>query len=217
MKWLGKKKEIAVLPPLEGYNRWASSYHLESNPVKKLSDSLVEKWMPELNGKSFLDAGCGTGKFCALAEKHGASEILGLDLSPAMIEIAKKQCPSALFLCADIFNASIKKENFDVIICALVLGHLESLSPALNNLLKGLRIGGTIIITDFHPFLTLQHSKRTFRDSLSGDTFEVRHHLHLFQEYFKIFRENRVVVDTLEEPSFEDVPVVFGILAQKQA
>jgi len=217
MKWFEKKKEIAVLPPLEGYNRWASSYNQESNPIKKLSDSLVEKWMPELNGKSFLDAGCGTGKFCALAEKYGASEILGLDLSPGMIEIAKKQCSSALFLCTDILNASIKKDHFDVITCALVLGHLESLSPALTNLLKGLRIGGTIIITDFHPFLTLQQSKRTFRDSHSGATFEVRHHLHLFQEYFKVFGENRVVVNILDEPCFQDVPVVFGILAQRQA
>jgi malonyl-CoA O-methyltransferase len=216
MDWLLKKKKIEVVSPLEGYDQWASSYQEESNPIKNLSDSLVEKLLPDLKEKIVLDAGCGTGKFCALAAKNGASKILGIDLSPNMIENARGNCPLATFKCGDLSTISLERNAMDVIICALVLGHIEKLGPALDNLLNGLRSGGLLIITDFHPFLTLIQSKRTFRNPLSGKSFEVRHYLHLFQEYFSCFANNNSFVEVFEEPCYNDVPVVFGIQVRKK-
>jgi malonyl-CoA O-methyltransferase len=207
--WWKKKKEATVLTVLEGYDRWAQSYHQESNPIKNLSDELVEKFLPSLHHKVVLDAGCGTGKFCALAEKQGASKITGLDLSSAMIDIARKNCPSTEFKSVDLSAAKLESEYFDVIICALVLGHIQNLKPALDGLLKSLKPGGTIVITDFHPFLTLSNSKRTFKDK--GKTYEIPHHLHLFQEYIQSFHEHSVMINLLEEPFYQNTPVVFGL------
>src|SRR6478609_19517 len=216
MKWLNRRKEITVLSPLEGYNLWAASYHQESNPIKNLSDSLIEKLLPDLQDKRFMDAGCGTGKFCIVAKEKNASHIFGLDLSPAMIDVARENCKSAEFQCGDLASAVIKEKSYDVIICALVLGHLEHLEPALDKLLKALKTGATIIITDFHPYLTLSHAKRTFTDKQTGQNFEVHHYLHLFQEYFEYFAKYGVVVDTLEEPLFKESPVIFAIRARKK-
>ncbi len=214
MKWWPTKKEIDVLLPLDGYNRWAATYHQESNPIKTLSDGLIEKLLPSLGDKTVLDAGCGTGRFCSFAEKQHALKIVGLDLSPAMIEIARRRCPSVEFRCEDLYRSSIE-EKFDVIICALVLAHLENIKPALDNLLSALSPGGVMIITDFHPFLTLLHSKRTFRDLTSGRLFEIRHYLHLFQEYVRCFAEHQTVVEALEEPWFNNAPSVFAMRVRK--
>jgi malonyl-CoA O-methyltransferase len=213
MGWWSKKTQ--VLSPLEGYNRWASTYSQESNPIKNLSDELVTRFLPDLKGKTVLDAGCGTGKFCALAEQQNASLVTGLDLSPAMIAEAEKLCAKTFFQCIDLSKESPEGTAYDVIICALVMGHIESLTPALSNLLLTLRKGGQLILTDFHPFLTMLQSKRTFNDNTTGKVFEIRHHLHLFESYFKIFQQHGVIVEQLEEPGYQDNPVVFGLRARK--
>ena len=215
MGWFLKNKKAEVLSPLEGYDQWASSYHLESNPIKKFSDDLVETLLPDLQGKRVLDAGCGTGKFCTYAEKQNALKISGIDLSPNMIERSRENCPSGDFRCEDLSIASLKEKEFDVIICALVLGHLEKLSPVLDKLLKALDNGGVLILTDFHPFLTLMQAKRTFRNPFTGRHFEVRHYLHLFRDYFTCFINHRVSVEAWNEPLYNGKPVVFGIRVKK--
>lgn len=216
MKWpWSATKIVKSLSPLEGYNLWAHTYNEESNPIKNLSDQMVEKFLPDLAGKNVLDAGCGSGKFCLIAEKNNASKILGIDLSPKMIELTRPHCLSSELRCDDISISPIEKNAYDVIICALVLGHIENLKPALSNLLTGLKKGGILIVTDFHPFLTLLKSKRTFKDTKSGETYEISHYLHLFEEYFKLFREYEAIVQELEEPLFNGSPVVFGMKVMK--
>src|SRR5688500_12632989 len=150
-----KHKKVQVLSPLEGYNLWAKDYDSESNPVKALSDETVIKLLPDLAGKSVLDAGCGPGKFCAYAEKQEALRIVGIDQSPNMLERARATCKIADFICSDLSKAPVEKNSFDVIIAALVFGHIEDMPPVLEKLLHALRKNGVLVVSDFHPFLTL--------------------------------------------------------------
>jgi malonyl-CoA O-methyltransferase len=215
MSWWRRKKNIEVLSPLEGYNKWAASYAFESNPIKKLSDEFIIRHLPDLAGKSLLDCGCGTGKFCLLASKKNASRIHGIDLSPMMIEAARQSCPTATFQCADISGTPIPIQEYDVVLSALVMGHLPDLNPGLTHQLKALKVGGVIIMTDFHPFLTLLNSKRSFKDPRSGKSYEIKHYLHLFESYFRILHDNGMRVEVLEEPLHNDTPVIFGLKARK--
>lgn len=194
---------IKTLTPLEGYNRWAASYHDEDNPIKKMSDEFILNAIPDLKGRSFLDAGCGTGRLCMAAAK--ASYVKGLDLSPAMIEQARKNCPWGSFECVDLSKTSI--DDFDVIVCGLVLGHIEHLEPVLSKLAEKTR--GVLIITDFHPYQTMMKAKRTFK--VSGKTFEVKHYLHKLDEYFQILKNSGLTITQFKEPLFEGKPVIFGI------
>ncbi len=208
------KKPVPLLSPREGYDLWAANYSSESNPIKNLSDEAIIKLLPDVKNKSVLDAGCGTGYFCQLAYEREAAKITGIDISPKMIEMAKRNCPSAEFNCADISTEPIQKEAFDVIIFALVLGHIKDIRPALENLASTLKSGGTLLISDFHPFLTLRNSKRTFKDA-SGKLFEVPHHLHLFQDIIQCLHQHKVMLEILEEPLWQDVPVVYAMKAKK--
>ena len=208
------RKMVELVSPLEGYNRWAATYSKESNPIKDLSDERIGKFLPDVQNKIVLDAGCGTGHFCKLLNERGASKVIGIDISGAMIEVAKQNCPSVEFRSEDISIQSLEKETFDLIICALVLGHILDIRPALENLASSLKKGGTILISDFHPFLTLQHAKRTFEDA-SGNLYEIKHHLHLFQDIFQCLHQHRIVVETLEEPLWNDAPVIYALKAKK--
>ena len=57
--------------------------------VRRRLDLTVEKLAP-LAGKSVLDVGCGSGRFCFAYAQHGAAHVLGVDFAEAMIDIARK-------------------------------------------------------------------------------------------------------------------------------
>lgn len=56
--------------------------------VQKRLEVNVAKLLP-LTGKSVLDVGCGSGRFCFEYAKHGATRVLGVDFAPGMIDIAE--------------------------------------------------------------------------------------------------------------------------------
>jgi 2-polyprenyl-3-methyl-5-hydroxy-6-metoxy-1,4-benzoquinol methylase len=57
--------------------------------VRKRLELAVQKLEP-LAGKSVLDVGCGSGRFCFAFAQHGASRVVGVDFAEAMIDIAKR-------------------------------------------------------------------------------------------------------------------------------
>ena len=46
-------------------------------------------------GKSVLDLGCGPGHYCIALAKQGASDVLGIDFAPNMLDIAREQAAFA--------------------------------------------------------------------------------------------------------------------------
>ena len=88
------------------------------------------EWLSQqVAGKRVLDLCCNTGGFGVYAAARGASEVVGIDIDPAVIELAKQNAylNSALigsrkprFVQADIFpwlrDAAAAGEQFDVVI-----------------------------------------------------------------------------------------------------
>src|SRR3954464_15496388 len=80
----------------DGYDRLAATYadqlwhELDGKPLDRW---LLERVAREANGPG-LDAGCGPGHVTAFLAAGGAAAH-GLDLSPAMIEIARARVPAA--------------------------------------------------------------------------------------------------------------------------
>lgn len=210
-----KKKNVPVLSPKEGYDLWALTYSSESNPIKDLSNKLVESMLPVLNGKSVLDAGCGTGHFCLHAQKHKAARIIGVDISQVMIGEAKKNCPTAQFYCSDLSKFNFNEESVDVIICALVIGHIENISIAFKNFSALVKPDGCLILTDFHPVLTLQNAKRTFKNPHTQEIIEIKHYLHSINEIKSLAESLDFKIEQVQEPLWNGVPVVYGLKAIK--
>jgi predicted TPR repeat methyltransferase len=89
-----------------------------------------------------LDLGCGTG-LCGIAVAAHARRIVGVDLSPAMVEMARRRGVYSEVIAGDAVESmralSAKGESFDVILAADVfvyVGALEALFAAAAVLLK---------------------------------------------------------------------------------
>lgn len=74
------------------YDDIADEYqHTKSNPIKRYS----EEWtffrvLGDVEGQSILDAACGNGHFTRSLKGLGATRVVGVDLSRAMIEQARE-------------------------------------------------------------------------------------------------------------------------------
>jgi predicted TPR repeat methyltransferase len=94
-----------------------------------------------------LDAGCGTG-LCAPFLRPRASFLTGVDLSPAMVDLARKrQLYDALVV--DELTAYLKmhENTSDLIVSADTLVYFGDLSEVTLATLKALRPGGTLVFT----------------------------------------------------------------------
>jgi len=82
----------------------------------------ISRYMP--GASSLLDLGCGTGTL--LAGLPELPSLTGLDLSPAMLAVARPKVPSATFIQGDMSAFDLGKQ-FDVVTCVFdTLNHLTA-------------------------------------------------------------------------------------------
>lgn len=95
---------------------------------QEMRDTLLS-WLPQdLSGLRILDAGCGTGMLAIEAARRGA-EVVGIDVSPQLIEIGKERLPEDVkgkisLHAGDMLDAGFG--DFDHIVSMDVLIHYES-------------------------------------------------------------------------------------------
>jgi cyclopropane fatty-acyl-phospholipid synthase-like methyltransferase len=74
-----------------------------------------------------LDAACGPGNVSRhLIEQRPDLDLLGVDLAPRMVELAREAVPSAQFAVHDCRHLADLRPRFDGIICAFGLPYLSS-------------------------------------------------------------------------------------------
>ncbi|MEP6636427.1 MAG: methyltransferase domain-containing protein [Acidobacteriota bacterium] len=109
--------------------RFDAIYDQHKGPLTRLIDNwwrgVVRKRL-ELNlerlepfqGKSILDVGCGSGRFCIAYAERGAERVVGVDFATAMIDIANQIAQEAgvadrCEFIAGPFPQALKDEMFD--------------------------------------------------------------------------------------------------------
>jgi ubiquinone/menaquinone biosynthesis C-methylase UbiE len=124
-------------------------------------------------------------------------ETVGIDATPAMLDIARTRAPGAQFRLGDLTALPVGDADFDFAICALALAHLRDPAPAIAELARAVRPGGRIVLTDAHPtFVTIQ-GQATF--PTPGGLAFVRNHPVMIGAYLAAFRASGLtVLDCLE-------------------
>jgi SAM-dependent methyltransferase len=73
-----------------------------------------------------LDVACGTGRVTALLVREGFAEVVGSDVSSAMMEVAKRRLPHVEFFQSDAARLPFDNDSFDVVTCIGLLMHLDA-------------------------------------------------------------------------------------------
>lgn len=92
-----------------------------------------------------LDVGCGPGSLVPALREIGSVNIVGIDLSPEMIEIARERYPTARFEVGDVEALAFPDASFDAVLCSGMLHHLAALDGAMAQIARVLRPGGIML------------------------------------------------------------------------
>lgn len=93
-------------------------------------------------GRRLLDVGAGEGYFCDLARAQGF-DVEACDAQPRLFRAADVR-----FHAADLNEAvPLPDESFDCVVAIEVIEHVENHARFLKELLRVVRLGGTVIIT----------------------------------------------------------------------
>ncbi|MCY7305065.1 MAG: magnesium protoporphyrin IX methyltransferase [Rhodoferax sp.] len=107
-------------------------------------------WLPDdLSGKRILDAGCGTGALAVEAARRGA-EVVGIDLSPTLVDLARTRLPAELASRIDLRSGDMLDDalgKFDHVVAMDSIIHYET-EDAVRGLSRlAQRTSGSILFT----------------------------------------------------------------------
>lgn len=131
-------------------------------------EQAIQKALSDKPFRSLLDLGTGTGRMLELFGSQ-IERGLGIDLSLDMLLLARARLErSGLRHCSvrqgDIYDLSVPRDSFDVVIIHQVLHYLDDGARAIREAARALVPGGRLLVIDFAPhdleFLREEHAHR---------------------------------------------------------
>ena len=148
----------------KAYNEWSETYDSDENLTRDLDQQVTREALASLHFHSILEIGCGTGKNTAFLVQIGA-HVQALDFSEGMIEKAREKvkAENVEFSVADLTQKwPCEDSSYDLIVCNLVLEHIEDLSFIFSEAFRVLEQGGRFLINELHPFRQYEGKKARF-------------------------------------------------------
>lgn len=165
--------------------------------------------------KKLLDLGCGTGIRTSQLFSLSPKKIVGLDLSPKLIKIAKNNFPRIEFHSGDAKKTGFKNSEFDIVNSGLMIHYFKSLNPLFKEVSRILKPKGYFVFSMHHPFYEVTkrekegnkakyslkpyfHNKPYKWELLEGMKL-IGHH-HTFEDIFASLKQARFIIEELIEP-----------------
>jgi 2-polyprenyl-3-methyl-5-hydroxy-6-metoxy-1,4-benzoquinol methylase len=130
--------------------------HLTLHWTQLISDFFKQRQL-ELKGKTFLDAGCGTGdNVLSFAEEFSGLQFTGVDLSTRSIQIALSTLQKRRIQNLAFYNEAIMehqpKQQYDFLSCLGVLHHCQDPEKNLRHLMGLLKPKGYLFLDVYGYF-----------------------------------------------------------------
>jgi len=150
---LGKKEQVTkmfdnISENYDGLNR-VISFGIDIQWRKK-----VVKIVAMSNADKILDIATGTGDLAINLAKTNASSIIGLDISPGMLEVGKRKVAQLhlenkiTLVLGDGEKLPFDDDHFDAITVAFGVRNFENLTQGLTEILRVLKPGGTFVVLE---------------------------------------------------------------------
>jgi cytosine/adenosine deaminase-related metal-dependent hydrolase/SAM-dependent methyltransferase len=191
-----------TITPSNGYRLWAESYDTDANPMLSLEERVLAPLLPSMDGLNVVDLGCGTGRWLDLLRSARPANLVGVDLSPEMLNQAKgKLGEAATLICLDYTDAPIPQGSADVVLSNFVLSYVDAPDRFLQFARKVLKSGGLLFLTDVHPeTATALRWKRGGR--AHGGFQEIRAYNRPIPQIIRLCEDAGLEVQVQKEPRF---------------
>jgi len=169
----------------DAYSNWSTTYDLDRNLTRDLDQVVTRETLAHQRCNSILEIGCGTGKNTSLLAQIG-KRVCALDLSAGMLKQAKAKVhfDHVSFALADLTKPwPCRATCSDLIVCNLVLEHIQDLAFVFSEAYSALVEGGRLFLSELHPFRQYQGTQARFQRE--QETIEIQafvHHLSDFTE-----------------------------------
>jgi ubiquinone/menaquinone biosynthesis C-methylase UbiE len=136
----------------ERKDMWASggSYESYVGRWSRLVARQFLTWLDVPSGAQWLDVGCRTGALSqTILDTASPHAVLGIDSSERYIEFAREQIqdPRVAFRLGDPQALPVESAAYDAVVSGLVLNFFPQPSQALSEMIRSVRIGGTVAET----------------------------------------------------------------------
>jgi predicted TPR repeat methyltransferase len=151
-------------------------------------------------GRRVLDAGCGTG-LVGVALKPLASQLVGVDLSAGMLDVARQRAIYDELIHSDIIDyLRNRDQEFDVIASADVLTYIGDVNDFFTFSARALRPGGRVVVV-----VEALKTSEDFRLNLNGRFSHNQHYLTNAIQRAGLALEN-LYEDVMRHESLKPVP-----------
>ena len=134
------------------------SFGVDKRWRKKVVTTVARHFQGRTEGLSFLDVATGTGDLAFALAALKPLRICGLDIAPAMMEIARKKAAERNlqgtidFTEAPAESIPFPDHTFDAVTVAFGVRNFENLNAGIKEMLRVLKPGGLMLILEFsHP------------------------------------------------------------------
>lgn len=169
---------------------------------KRLDRILLKQFAEENIGGNCIDLGCGTGQTTKFLFDCGMKNIVGADISPAMVAKAKEINPHINFEIADMLNLHYEDAAFSCAIAfyAIVNFTFDEVKIAFKEIKRVLMNNGQFLFS-FHIGTEIKHLDNFLDKNVSIDFyfFETEKILALLEE------TGFTIVDAIERFPYKDI------------
>lgn len=188
----------------EGHDRLAASYTDVFTPITGLAIGHLLDAAQIRPGTSVLDVACGPGLACKAAQERGADAV-GIDLSPRMIEIARRLLPNTPFHVGDVEKLPFPAASFGAVVCNFGLGHFPRPEASVAECLRVVTPGGVLAFAWWDD-LQRQRLQAIFREALTDANVRPSSNIPVGHDMFR-FSDGSNLRRLLEDAGLVDVAI----------
>ncbi|MGH7821591.1 MAG: class I SAM-dependent DNA methyltransferase [Candidatus Binatia bacterium] len=183
------KRRYRMLPVREGYRGWVSSY--EDTVEDEMDVVLLEglESVPWSEIHRAIDLGCGTGRTGAWIRAHGIPRIDGGDLTPEMIDVARRRDVYDELRIADVSATGLDEGAYDLAVACLVDEHLPDVRPLYREASRLVRRRGYHVLVGYHPYFMMASGMPAHFDTATGEPVAIETYVHLVSDHVGAARE----------------------------
>jgi SAM-dependent methyltransferase len=119
---------------------------------KPFDREILDRFVERVRGRGpVCDMGCGPGEVACYLHAHGVGDVLGIDISPEMVEQARKLNSGVPFHQGDMLNLDAEDNSWGGIAAFYSIIHIprEQVVDALQEMKRVLKPAGLLLLT-FH-------------------------------------------------------------------